>query len=92
MANGNWVWNISIIIPNYLFKQFGLKNITDRNMSYAWESPYTGTPPLAVPKCGFDGNGCQVPAFELYKGYIISGIAVFAFLILGGITVAGFIV
>jgi hypothetical protein len=61
-------------------------------MSFAWGSPYSGSAPLSVPQCGFDGNGCQVSALELYKGYIIAGIAIFAFLILGGINLAGFIV
>ncbi|KAL3095079.1 hypothetical protein niasHT_022788 [Heterodera trifolii] len=55
----------------------GELNVTMRNDSALMWSSRGGTVPPAVPPCGFDGNGCTVSVFEMYKGYFLSGIALF---------------
>ena len=40
-----------------------------------------GVAPLAVPLCGFNGKGCPLPAWQLYQGYIISGIVLFCLIV-----------
>ncbi|KAL3086388.1 hypothetical protein niasHT_033506 [Heterodera trifolii] len=46
----------------------GELNITMRAGSspFIWSS-HGGSAPLAVPRCGFDGNGCAVSVFDMYK-------------------------
>ncbi|KAL3111700.1 hypothetical protein niasHT_012796 [Heterodera trifolii] len=59
----------------------GELNVTMRNTSSLMWFSHGGTVPPAVPTCGFDGNGCTVSVFDLYKGYFISGIALFVLII-----------
>ncbi|KAL3108346.1 hypothetical protein niasHT_014495 [Heterodera trifolii] len=68
-----------------IFMQFawvnGKLNVTLRNASSVMWDSHGGVIPQAVPLCGFDGNGCTVSVFELYKGYFISGIVFFVLII-----------
>ncbi|KAL3101480.1 hypothetical protein niasHT_020799 [Heterodera trifolii] len=68
-----------------IFMQFawidGKLNVTLRNASSVMWDTRGGVIPQAVPPCGFDGNGCTVSVFELYKGYFISGIVLFVLII-----------
>ncbi|KAL3074586.1 hypothetical protein niasHT_034923 [Heterodera trifolii] len=59
----------------------GELNVTMRNTSSLMWFSHGGTVPPAVPTCGFDGNGCTVSVFDLYKGYFMGGIALFVLII-----------
>ncbi|KAL3082065.1 hypothetical protein niasHT_031094 [Heterodera trifolii] len=59
----------------------GKLNVSLRNASSQMWATRGGVIPPAVPPCGFDGNGCTVSVFELYKGYFISGIVLFVLII-----------
>nr|AAG23825.1 guanylyl cyclase [Heterodera glycines] len=59
----------------------GELNVTMRNASSLMWFSHGGVVPPAVPTCGFDGNGCTVSVFDLYKGYFLGGIALFVLLI-----------
>ncbi|KAL3092666.1 hypothetical protein niasHS_007875 [Heterodera schachtii] len=59
----------------------GELNVTMRNTSSLMCFSHGGTVPPAVPTCGFDGNGCTVSVFDLYKGYFLGGIALFVLII-----------
>ncbi|KAL3113329.1 hypothetical protein niasHT_018944 [Heterodera trifolii] len=71
----------------------GELNITMRAGSspFIWSS-HGGSAPLAVPRCGFDGNGCAVSVFDMYKGYFLSGIALFALLIITSVTIIVYLI
>ncbi|KAI3420092.1 hypothetical protein GPALN_003420 [Globodera pallida] len=62
-----------------------LENVTMRNASSQMWASRAGIIPPAVPACGFDGKGCTVSVFDMYKGYFVTGIVLFVLLIGGSI-------
>uniref|UniRef100_A0A914DKH9 Receptor ligand binding region domain-containing protein n=1 Tax=Acrobeloides nanus TaxID=290746 RepID=A0A914DKH9_9BILA len=59
------------------------------NVSTLYTDPTTtiwasrdGVKPLSAPKCGFQGNGCPINAFEQYKGIFIAAIILVVFIII----------
>uniref|UniRef100_A0A914HM97 Guanylate cyclase n=1 Tax=Globodera rostochiensis TaxID=31243 RepID=A0A914HM97_GLORO len=63
----------------------GQLNVTMRNASSPMWASRAGIIPPAVPTCGFDGKGCTVSVFDMYKGYFVTGIVLFVLLIGGSI-------
>uniref|UniRef100_A0A914HN36 Guanylate cyclase n=1 Tax=Globodera rostochiensis TaxID=31243 RepID=A0A914HN36_GLORO len=79
-------------LTSYLWLQMndaGVVNSTWVNASseqQIWSSR-NGAKPLAVPLCGFDGNGCRMDFFTEYRGYVIA--AGFLMLIILGSIIFG---
>uniref|UniRef100_A0A914HMJ9 Guanylate cyclase n=1 Tax=Globodera rostochiensis TaxID=31243 RepID=A0A914HMJ9_GLORO len=63
----------------------GQMNVSMRNASSQMWVSRAGVIPPAVPTCGFDGKGCTVSVFDMYKGYFVTGIVLFVLLIGGSI-------
>ncbi|KAL3100700.1 hypothetical protein niasHT_020979 [Heterodera trifolii] len=70
----------------------GKLQISLRNGSLSMWSSRGGSIPPAVPICGFDGKGCAASVFEMYKGYLLLGIALFVVTISGSTFTVGFLI
>uniref|UniRef100_A0A183BV09 Guanylate cyclase domain-containing protein n=1 Tax=Globodera pallida TaxID=36090 RepID=A0A183BV09_GLOPA len=70
----------------------GQMNVTMRNGSSQMWASRAGIIPPAVPVCGFDGKGCTVSVFDMYKGYFVTGIVLFVLLIGGSIFIIVYLI
>ncbi|KAH7718324.1 Protein GCY-20 [Aphelenchoides avenae] len=79
------IYSFSMYTMDNKIEQYALFQVNGAgvNASALYTDPSTtiwasrgGFAPLAVPVCGFDGNGCPPNTFEMYKGVFIAAICV----------------